>query len=138
MATTYETQGTILRRGDGASPEVFTDVPGITSIDPVGFSRSLIDVTDLLSLAREYKLALKDGQEINVEAWYDPDDTEHAGLRDDLNTGVTRTFELQLTDSPPQVITITGLVMNWSIGAQIDNVYPLRFTIKPTGDLTFT
>lgn len=135
---TYETQGTVLARGDGASPEVFTDIPQLTSIDPVGFQRSLIDVTDLLSEAREYKLALKDGQEINCEAWYDPDDTTQAGLRDDLNDGITRNFTLTLTDSPPQVITFQALVMNWSLGAQIDNVYPLRFTLKPTGDMIFT
>ena len=115
---------------------MYTPIPGITSIDPIGASRSLIDVTHLGSVAREYRLALKDGQEINCEGWYDPSDAEQAGLKTDLDNGTVRPFKITLTDSPATEIVFEGLVMSWSLGAPIDNVYPLRFTIKPTGEMT--
>jgi hypothetical protein len=134
MATTYETAGTALYR---VVSGVENPVPLITSIDPIGQARSLIDVTTLSSNAREYRLALKDGQEINCEGFYDPGDLQQAGLKSDLDNGTRRDFVVRLTDdSPAQQVSFTALVMNWSLGVPLDNVYPLRFTLKPTGDLT--
>ena len=135
----YVTEGTLLRRGDGGSPEVFTTVTQITSIDPVGFTRSLIDVTNLSSALRQYKLALKDGQEINVEAQYDPDDAEQIGFRDDNENGTERNIQIVFpVGSPDETWTIAVLCMTWSIGAPLDNVVPLRMTFKPTGSVTIT
>jgi len=138
MADTFETQGTTLKRGDGGAPEVFAEVPLITNIDPIGVARSLQDVTHLKSTAREYRLQIKDGQEINVEGFYDPSDAQHEGLRSDLDDGTRRNFKIELTDGPATVISFTALVTNWSLGVPIDNVYPLRFTLKPTGDLVWS
>lgn len=134
MATTWETAGTKLYR---VVSSVQNEVAGITSVDPIGAARSLIDVTTLSSTAREYRLALKDGQEINVEGFYDPHDAQHSGLKSDLDNGTRRDFVIKLTDdSPATEVSFTALVMNWSLGAPLDNVYPLRFTLKPTGDVT--
>jgi hypothetical protein len=131
---TYETAGTALYR---VVSGVENPVPNITSIDPIGQARSLIDVTTLSSSSREYRLALKDGQEINCEGFYDPGDLQQAGLKSDLDNGTRRDFVVKLTDdSPATQASFTALVMNWSIGAPLDNVYPLRFTLKPTGDIT--
>jgi hypothetical protein len=136
--TRYVADGTKIARGDGASPEVFTDVPQVTSITPVGQERSLIDVTNLDSAAREYMKAIKDGQEINIEAQYDPDNAVHSGLRTDLNAETSRNFRVTFTDSPAQTVSFAGMVTNWSIvDISIDNVLTLNVTIKPTGDLTF-
>jgi hypothetical protein len=134
----FVTEDTVLKRGDGASPEQFSTVPQITSIDPVGFQRSLIDVTNLSSSQREYKLALKDGQEINVELQYDPGEATHTGFRDDNENGTARNIQIVFPTSPEETWTGAVLVMNWTIGAQIDNVIPLRLTLKPTGAFTIT
>ena len=136
--TTYVADGTILGRGDGASPEVFTNVPQLQRIGSVGQSRGLIDVTNLASTAREYKKAIKDGEEIACLAQYDPDDTVHAGLRADKDAETARNFRVTLVDSPPQTITFAALVTVWRIvNIEIDQVLGLEFTLKPTGDLTF-
>ncbi len=136
--TTYVADGTTIGRGDAASPEVFSTIAQVTSITPVGQTRGLIDVTNLSSTAREYKKAIKDGQEINLSIQYDPDDSGHAGLRTDMDAETARNFEVTLTDSPAQTITFAALVTNWSItNIVIDGVYTLEVTLKPTGDLTF-
>jgi hypothetical protein len=139
MADTYETQGTILMRGgvEGDS-EDFVEVGGVTAINSVGFQRALIDVTTLRSTQREYRLAIKDGQEIGVELWFDPEDTQHQGLRDDNRTGARRLFKIILTDSPAEEVEFAALVMNWSYNTAIDSVYNLAITLKPTGDLVFS
>lgn len=139
MADTYETQGTILMRGgiEGESQD-FVEVPGVTAINSVGFQRALIDVTTLRSTQREYRLAIKDGQEIGLEMWFDPENAQHQGLRDDNRTGARRLFKIQLTDSPAEEVEFAALVMNWSYNTAIDTVYNLAVTLKPTGDLTFS
>jgi hypothetical protein len=139
MADTYETQGTILLRGgvEGESSD-FVEVPGVTAINSVGFQRALIDVTTLRSTQREYRLAIKDGQEIGLELWFDPENAQHQGLRDDNRTGARRLFKIQLTDSPSEEVEFAALVMNWSYNTAIDTVYNLAVTLKPTGDLTFS
>jgi len=139
MADTYETQGTILMRGgiEGES-EDFVEVPGVTAINSVGFQRALIDVTTLRSTQREYRLAIKDGQEIGLELWFDPENAQHQGLRDDNRTGARRLFKILLTDSPSEEVEFAALVMNWSYNTAIDTVYNLAITLKPTGDLTFS
>jgi predicted secreted protein len=141
MADTYETSGTqflVSTSGSPGSPDDYVAFC-VTSIDPIGSARSLIDVTTLCSTAREYRLALQDGQEINVEAFYDPLDTTQAALRTALEAGTILGFRIILTDeSPGTQIDFDGLVMAWNIGAAIDNVYPLRVTIKPTGAISFS
>jgi hypothetical protein len=136
------TQTTKLKRGDGAGTEVFTDIPGLTSINPIGMARSLIDITNFDSTLREYRLAIPDGQEIAVQAWYDVADLQHKGLKDDLLSGVLRNFQMIFPLVPPQVtaakIAFTGLVMGWNVQVEIDSVQRLSFTIKPTGNLVVT
>lgn len=136
--TTYVASGATIGRGDGASPEVFTTIPQVTSITPVGQDRTLIDVTNLSSTAREYKKAIKDGQEIQLELQYDPDNAVHSGLRTDMTAEVSRNYRVTLTDSPAQTITFAALCTNWSLtNIVIDGVLTLQVTLKPTGDLTF-
>lgn len=136
--TTYVADGTVFARLDDASPAVYQPIPQITDLGVVGQDRGLIDVTNLSSTAREYKKAIKDGQELQITIQYDPDDAQHTGLRTDNNAETARSFRVTLTDSPAQTITFSGLVTNWSItNISIDNVLTLNVTIKPTGDLTF-
>ena len=133
-----DTVGTIFAVGEGVSPEDYTPFC-VNSIDPVGYSRTLIDVTTLCSTAHEYRLALKDGLEISVEAFYDPADAIQEMLRTTLDAGTTKAFKITLSDdSPATEITFTALVMAWNIGAAVDGVYPLRITLKPTGPLTWS
>lgn len=132
-----DTQGTVFARGDGASPEVFTAVGQVTSITSAGQSRALIDVTTLDSTSRQYKLAIKDGQEMTLAIQYDSASTSQTGLRTDMVNGTTRNFRLTLTDSPATTIDFAGLVTNWTQDFEIDGVVSLNVTIKPTGDLTY-
>jgi len=136
--TVYVADGTTIARGDGASPEVFTTIPQVTSIGTVGQDRGLIDITNLSSTAREYKKAIKDGLEIQIVAQYDPDDTVHSGLRTDNDAEVSRNYRVTFSDSPAQTVTFAALVTNWSVtNIEIDQVLTLNVTLKPTGDLTF-
>ncbi len=135
---TYVADGTIIARETVASPQAFTTIPQVTSIGVVGQDRSLIDVTNLSSTAREYKKAIKDGVEIPLVMQYDPDHAEHTALRTSNDAETASTYRITLTDSPAQTITFAALVIRWVVTQiEIDNVLQLEATLKPTGDLTF-
>jgi hypothetical protein len=136
------TQTTKLERGDGAGTEVFTAIPGLTSINPIGMARSLIDITNLDSTLREYRLAIPDGQEIACEAWYDETDITQKALLTDLQTGRLANFKMKFPlrqgNTTPGIFAFTGLVMGWNVTTEIDSAQRLSFTVKPTGNLVFT
>jgi hypothetical protein len=138
--TAFDTVGTEFFVAQVATPQSPLDYASfcVTSIDPIGMSRSLIDVTTLCSEAREYQLALQDGQEIAVEGFYDPADATQIQLRQALVSGDPVDFRIIFSTTPQDELTFEAFVMEWSTGAAVDGVYPLRLRLKPTGALTFT
>jgi predicted secreted protein len=137
--TVYVAGGTIVARSNSDSPLTYTTIPQATGITSLGQTRGLIDVTNLLSTAREYKKAIKDGNEITINLQYDPDDATHAALRADVISEDAVGFRVTFPDSPATVVTFDAQVLSFAIeGIEIDNVLMYPVVIKPTGDLTFT
>ena len=135
---TVTTQGTTFQRGDAASPEVFTTVTQLINVGEVGVERALIDITNLSSTLRQYKGAIPDGSEIDLDFHYDGVELAQAGLKTDLDNNTSRNFRINIQDSPVKVFAFTGLVIAWKIGAPIDAVVPLTVRIKITTSLTIT
>ena len=135
---TIDTQGATFQRGDGASPEIFTTVTQLVNIGEVGVERSLIDVTNLASTIREFKGAIPDGAEIQLDFQYDSDDAGQTGLKTDLDANTVINYRINIQDSPVAVFAFQGLVIAWQISNPIDNVVPLSVRVKITGSLVIT
>ena len=67
-----ESQGMAIKRGDGASPEVFTTIPEVRSINGPDGSASEIDVSDLSSTSREFRMGLQDEGSITLDMMFIP------------------------------------------------------------------
>jgi len=137
--TTYVAGGTTIARSNSDSPLTYTTIPQVTTIDPVGTERSLIDVTHLASTRREYMKAIPDGMEISVVAWYDPDNATHTALRTDRDAENAVGFKITFPDSPATVVTFDAQVLSWTVTqVAIDQALQLNVTLKPTGAETWT
>ena len=138
--STLETQGVVFAREDvSLSPIAFVTVPQLVNLGEVGVERSLIDVTNLASTLREYKVAIPDGAEIDLDFQYGGKaDLVQAALKTDLDNGTVRNFQVTLTDSPATVWAFSGLVTAFKIGAPIDSVTPLTVRVKITTTLTIS
>jgi len=134
---TIDTQGATFQRGNAASPEVFTTVDGLVNIGETGVERSLIDTTDLSSTLREWKGAIPDGAEIDLDFQYTAS-APQVGLKADLDANTVRNFQINIQDSPVKVFAFQGLVISWKISNPIDAVVPLAVRVKITGSLTIT
>lgn len=136
MAAT-DSVGTVFAIGDGDSPETFTAFC-VRNLE-IGTSRGLVDVTTLCSTQREYRLALKDGKEIQVQAFWDEDATGQRQALADLEAGTIRNFRVTLPgDSPEPYVTFGALVTDWTMSIDVDQAINLSITLKPTGDWTWT
>jgi predicted secreted protein len=140
MATARAAFGTLLKAGDGASPEVFTALGLIKELGGPSLTANAIDVTthNSASAFKEFIIGLKDGGEISVTLIFDKEDTAHLAL---LNTTfenrAVRNFQVSPAGYSPAI--------KWAFAAvvtKLDFKYPkdgdqtaditLKVTSKPT------
>lgn len=129
------TQGTKFAVSADSSPPSFSDIPEIKTISGPDGSAPLIDVTDLDSTAREYKLGLKDEGTFQLSINYIPTNTVHITLRDAWSNRTTLRFRITFADSTTTVWEFTGIVQNMSGNINIDNVVESNITIKISGSI---
>ncbi len=133
-----ESQGTVLKRGDGAGSEVFTAIGRVVSISGLGNGSSTeIDITDLSSTGKEFLLGLKDEGEITLTLNLDTGDTMQTGLRTDRDSRTLRNFELALTDDASTVISFSALIKTYGIDIGVDDRVPLNVTLRISGAVTW-
>ncbi len=130
------TQGIVIARGDGGSPEVFTLIAEISDFDGPGGERPDIDISSLDSTAREFLPGLKDGGDFTFTANMLPVDAQHVGLRDvDLaETTTARNFRITLTDTGATTISFAAFVKQYRPSGGVDDKLIANVTMRVTGD----
>ncbi|HEX9904630.1 MAG TPA: phage tail tube protein [Propylenella sp.] len=143
MTAAIEAQGTLLKAGNGASPEVFTTIAEVNDIRWNGLATTQIEVTNHGSTGgfREYILTNQDGGEVVFDVNYVPGATTHKNAAG----GFLKRWVDKTTDN----YTVTwpsSPVVTWSFAAIITNMdfsAPARdaalsgtVTLKVTGQPT--
>ncbi len=130
------TQGTVLAKGDSASPIVYTAVGSVTSISGPSSTRGEIDVTTMDSTAKEFNLALLDHGTVECGLVYDERNTQHAALRTDFVANTVRDWKITDAGSPQAVYTFQGRIQSLPLDFSTDEVVRVTMTIRITGALT--
>ncbi len=137
MASIAKTaQGTLLKRGDGASTEAFTTIPGIHRITGPDIRHDLIDVTDHESTGgfREFLPGLKDGDNVVAEMFWVPSNAVHKNLRVDSYADIKRNFELIFPDTSENTVDLAGYIVGFPAAAAVGDPMRNTLTIKVTGE----
>lgn len=134
--TTYQSQGTVFKTGDGASPETFNAVGQVVNIDGPDGSAPVIDVSNLSSTAREKNVGLPDEGQITLTVQYDPDDTGQTRLKTLRTNRTSGNFKIEMSDSPATVLSFSGYVLQFSRSFSIDEVVMGTVTIEISGSVT--
>ncbi|MFT7372071.1 MAG: hypothetical protein ACI9T9_000752 [Oleiphilaceae bacterium] len=109
-----------------------TVVENMFSYSGLDGEASEIDVTNLNSTAKEFKLGLKDNGGFNIEYHIDYDDIGQNALRAAGVSGLTKRFTLTLPNN--KNLTFNGLVKNAdSISGAIDGTVNGGASIRITG-----
>lgn len=135
-SSALDSQGVVISYGDGASPQVYTAIPEVTSLQGPGGQANEIDVTDLDSTAKEFRMGLQDEGSITMDILYIPANTAHAALRA-ARAGQTLTnFQIAFTDSPITKWQFDGFVLGFEISNAVDDVTKASVTIRVSGAVT--
>ncbi len=136
MANGIPAEGTELRRGDGASPEVFTKIGRLYDLGGVGKEAPPIDVTAFDDSVRRYINGMPTMTPITLGLRYDPADTSQDGLVSDMTNRVERNFNLVFNSSPSETLAFTAIITSFSRSASMDDAVMAQVGLQPTTDFT--
>jgi len=133
--------GTLLKIGDGASPEVFTTIPEVTKLSGPSVKFDLLDVTshDSTGFFREFIPGLADGDNVQGEINWVPANVVHKGLRVDSYARTLRNFKVIF---PPgaadDTVDVAAYITQIEPKSDIGTVQIAALTLKVTGQPVWT
>ena len=136
-SSALDSQGVIISYlGTNSSPPAYIAIPEVVNIQGPGGQANEIDVTDLNSTAKEFRMGLQDEGSITMDILYIPANASHAALRA-ARAGQTLTgFQITFTDSPETNWQFNGFVLGFEISNAVDDVTKASVTIRVSGAVT--
>jgi hypothetical protein len=128
------TGGTAYTSGGTATPVTFSAVGNIKDFSGFDGSASEIDVSNLSSTAKEYRLGLTDPGQFTINIDYDGTNAGHIALRSKQISGLLSNFKLTLPNA--QNITFTGFVKKFALAGAVDAVAKTAVDIRISGAIT--
>jgi len=129
---------TLLKIGNAASPEVFTTIGEVTSIGAIGQRNDLVEVTHMLSTAKEYIGGLPDGLEMDIVCNYLPTNVQQQTAYFKVAAGTVANFRMVMpTGGSSLTFSFAALVIGWTVGPLTPNeAYKVTFTLKISGAIS--
>lgn len=133
--------GVLLKKGDGASPEVFTSIAELTGLSGPGLSMDTVEATHTGSSGnyREYIAGLLDAGEVSFDVNFLPADStqdESTGLLADKKNRTLRNFQIVWPDSGNTTWSFAAFVTSFEPSSPIDDRMTASVTLKISGDPT--
>lgn len=139
-AVTLPGKGTKLQMGDGATPEVFTNVAQVTRISGPSGKAGVRDVTHLGSTVKQKSGTIADWGSLTFTLLYNPADVGHTGIRDKLKAAGLVNFKLVLNDgqTTPANAIIPSIVTGWNpTGFEVDGNVEAEVELEVADDIIF-
>lgn len=135
FAVYVDTTGMSITAGSGtATPVSFTAVANIKDFSGFDGSASEIEVTNLDSVAKEFRLGLTDAGQFTINIDYDNSNAGHIALRARQVSGALTNFKFTLPNS--NAITFSGYVKKFSLAGGVDAVTKTAVDIRVSGAVT--
>jgi len=136
-SSALDSQGMVIQwQNTGVSPNVYTTIPEVQEMSGPGGQANEIDVTDLSSTAKEFRMGLQDEGQISLTMTWIPTNTVHSGLRTDRANQTLRSFKILFTDSPQTTWTFSAFVLGLEMSAGVDDVVKATVTLRVSGSIT--
>lgn len=133
--------GTLLKKGDSASPEVFTTVPEVMRLNGPSIRFDLLDVSSHDnggSNFREYIPGFADGDSISFEINFKPSNTVQKSIRVDAEARTRRNYQVVFPDTPDNTVRIATFVERFLPTADAGAVLKANGSLKITGAPTWS
>lgn len=140
FAVAQDTTGKTITVGTAtATPVTYTAVANVRSISSAfDGAASEIDVTNLASTGKEFRLGLVDNGGARLEVHLDNGDTGQAAVRTAQVAGTQKNFKLILPSGTTPTASFAGYVKSFPVtGVGVDGVVGASIEIKITGAVTW-
>jgi hypothetical protein len=140
MATkAIASHGTLLKIGDGASPEVFTTVAEVGDITLPNFGNEKEDVTVQTTPGRkrDYKVTLQKDATVEFSINWDPSDPTHdsvTGLKSLADSGKQNNFQCVLPDDVNTTYTFAAIVEDFQPEAPVNGILKANIVLSICGE----
>jgi hypothetical protein len=131
--------GTLLKKGDGASPETFTTLAQIgADLTGPGQKSDTIDTTthNQTSPYKSFMAGLREGGDVKVPIFFDPSSSTHTGLITTFEAGQPVNWQLCPPFSPVVKWSFAGLLIDIGHTYKIKDAVMADITIKVSGKPT--
>lgn len=130
--------GIALKRGNAASPEVFTTVAEVMKLEAPNLTLDLKEVTAHDGSGwKEFIATLKDGGEFSVEINYVPTGTTHknasGGLLYDFANGTKSNYQIVFPDGSNTTWTVPAFVKSFKPSAAVGDQLTASVGFKTSG-----
>jgi len=141
-----ETFGLILYLGDSGSPNLYTQVAGVTNIGGLfSFDRSIIDTSNIADTVKTFLAGQLDPGTVDFEVKWDPAETTHGDSAGLVNTMLTRglfSWCLKIPASTaagavPTYMYFQGVTVSLTPAGAQDDVIRATCSIKMSGQPVF-
>ena len=132
--------GTVLKRGDGGSPEAFTTLSEGKTVNGPNMKKGSVDVThnESPNNAMEFLPNLLDGGEISWDGNFIPSSTTHTNLLADIATMVNRNYRVVYPNATTSRFDFAGHPTAVNPTASHVDAMRLSATFKVSGKPVFT
>lgn len=142
----YSAQGTLFKVGNGASPIVYTTIPGCTTVTPPSINYDMLDSTshDSVGGFKEFIPGLSDGGNGTAEVWFDPTNAIHTQLRVDSYAKTKDAFDIIFpvpnagAPGAGATVAFNGYVMGIVPTSNTGQLLRATITTKVTGQPVWT
>lgn len=122
--------------GNGASPEVFSDMCAVVEASGIGEESPLVDTTTLCDEARTYRRGLPDGAEFPLVLNFIQGDAQTRALYQAFKSKAVVSFRMVVQDvSPPEYYDFRAIIRAWNLQAPSGEKSSVNFTLKVTGQI---
>lgn len=123
-------------RDVNASPNVWKTLDSVFDFGELGEEKPLVDISALISTAREYRGGLPDGLEIPIQANFDAGSADFAFLYGAYTNDTLVSFRAFIPNvSPEEGFTFAAIVRSWSVSGTPGEKSIARFGLKISGSV---
>ncbi len=133
----YIAKGTVLQRGTGDTPTVFTTIANIMSITPPNMQRDSLETTkhNDEDRWRTYIPGLIDPGQVTLNISWDPNNATHDFL-DELNSAEVAAYKIKFPAAIGMEFTFDAFLESFEPAGDVDGLLSATATYKVSGPIT--
>ena len=137
MSNAISATGILLKRGDGATPEVFTTIAELTSVKAPGYSRNKIETSTHNDGSESYVLGILRRGDSPFRVNWLSDDATHAQILSDIEANTRQNWQVELPNG--DIFEGPARVQKFDpIESGVDSALQMECALTWAGTITFT